>query len=186
MENTNDPLAAGIETAFVALTFTVFAIASRFLDDPRLATGKADEGGMGMLYYERYESGVHFRNPENEAKLSRLQRPHPTIHISRVYSTHSRSSIHTDGCIPMFCQLSTSSLAVGRSRCPGCTGSGSTRKKPFALILGRALKAVPYQPALSTPPSYSPDRKGNASQNLVGRLRPRSNVRSHPRSATGH
>jgi len=54
MENTPDPHAVGIETAFVALTFSLFAIASRFLDDPRLATGKADEGGMGMIYYERY------------------------------------------------------------------------------------------------------------------------------------
>lgn len=61
MDNTHDPHAAGIDTAFVALTFSVFAIASRFLDDPRLATGKADEGGMGMIYYERYATGVHFR-----------------------------------------------------------------------------------------------------------------------------
>ena len=59
MDNTQDPQAAGIDTAFVALTFAVFAVASRFLDDPRLSTGNADEGGIGMVYYERY--GVHFR-----------------------------------------------------------------------------------------------------------------------------
>jgi len=103
MDNTHDPQAVGIDTAFVALAFSAFAIASRFLDDPRLATGKADEGGMGMIYYERYARRRHsFPGPGNEAKLARLQRTHPTIHISRVYSTHSRSSIHTDGCIPMF------------------------------------------------------------------------------------
>lgn len=61
MDNTHDPQAVGIDTAFVALAFSAFAIASRFLDDPRLSTGKADEGGMGMLYYERYAEGVHFR-----------------------------------------------------------------------------------------------------------------------------
>ena len=103
MDNTHEPHAVGIDTAFVALTFSVFAIAARFLDDPRLATGKGDEGGMGMMYYERYAEGFHFRNSDNVAKLFRLQRPYPTIHISRVYSTHSRPSIYTDGCIPMFC-----------------------------------------------------------------------------------
>lgn len=103
MDNTHDPQAAGVETASVALTFSVFAIASRFLDDPRLATGKGDEGGMGMIYYERYAGGIHFRYPENEADPPRLQRSHSAIHISRVYSTHSRPNIHTDGCIPVLC-----------------------------------------------------------------------------------
>ena len=60
MENTHDPHAVGIETAFIALTFAMFAIAARFLDDSRLATGKADKGGMGMIYYEWYVQGVHF------------------------------------------------------------------------------------------------------------------------------
>lgn len=53
MDNTHDIQTVGIDTAFVALAFAVFAVASRFLDDPRLSTGKADEGGMGMIYYER-------------------------------------------------------------------------------------------------------------------------------------
>jgi hypothetical protein len=66
MDNTHDPHVAGIETAFIALTFTVFAVAARFLDDPRLATGKGDEGGMGMLYYERCAPGVHYRVRERD------------------------------------------------------------------------------------------------------------------------
>jgi len=61
MDNTHDPQAVGIDTAFVALAFSVFAVAARFLDDPRLANGKADEGGVGMIYYERYAEPVHFR-----------------------------------------------------------------------------------------------------------------------------
>ena len=70
MENTQEPHIAGIETAFVALTFSVFAVAARFLDDPRLATGKADEGGMGMLYYERYAASIHFRLRKTRLKCS--------------------------------------------------------------------------------------------------------------------
>lgn len=103
MDNTHDPNSVGIDTAFVALTFSVFAVAARFLDDPRLSTGKADEGGMGMLYYERCAGGIHLPAPGNEAEILQLQRPHLTIHISRAYSTHSRSSVHPVGCIPVFC-----------------------------------------------------------------------------------
>lgn len=66
MDNTNDIQTVGIDTAFVALAFAVFAVASRFLDDPRLSTGKADEGGMGMIYYERCAEAIHFRRG-NEA-----------------------------------------------------------------------------------------------------------------------
>ena len=102
MDNTHDPHAVGLDTAFVALTFSVFAIASRFLDDPRLATGKADEGGMGMIYYERCVTSV-VSEPGNEAKLTRLQCSHSTIHITRVYSTHSRPNIYTHGRTPIFC-----------------------------------------------------------------------------------
>ena len=41
--------------AFVALVCAVFAVASRFVDDPRLtSTDNQDEGGMGMVYHERY------------------------------------------------------------------------------------------------------------------------------------
>jgi hypothetical protein len=61
MDNKHDPQVVGIDTAFVALTFSVFAVAARFLDDPRLSTGKADEGGMGMIYYERCVEAIHFR-----------------------------------------------------------------------------------------------------------------------------
>ena len=37
---------------------------------------------------------VSISDPESEVKLTRLQRPHPAIHIARVYSTHSRPDIH--------------------------------------------------------------------------------------------
>ncbi|TBU58783.1 fungal-specific transcription factor domain-containing protein [Dichomitus squalens] len=41
-------------TPFVALVCAVFAVASRFVDDPRLKTSdNLDEAGMGMVYHER-------------------------------------------------------------------------------------------------------------------------------------
>jgi hypothetical protein len=56
MQHTRNPTPAGIETAFISLVFAVFACAARFVEDPRLSTGQDDDGGMGMVYYERYES----------------------------------------------------------------------------------------------------------------------------------
>lgn len=67
MENTHDPHVARGETAFLCLLFAVFACAAQLVNDPRLNTENRDDGGMGMVYYERYEpfphctqkSGVH-------------------------------------------------------------------------------------------------------------------------------
>ena len=55
MENQTDPHLVRSNPAFVALVCAVFAVASRFVDDPRLtSTDNQDEGGMGMVYHERY------------------------------------------------------------------------------------------------------------------------------------
>lgn len=55
MANRHDPVSARNEAAFMALVFAVFACAARLIDDPRLATSESlDDGGMGMVYYERY------------------------------------------------------------------------------------------------------------------------------------
>jgi hypothetical protein len=54
MDNTHDIALARTEAAFMSLVFAVFACAARLVDDPRLATGdNFDDGGMGMVYYER-------------------------------------------------------------------------------------------------------------------------------------
>ncbi|GBE79261.1 fungal-specific transcription factor domain-containing protein [Sparassis latifolia] len=54
MEHTNDPLLARTQTAFIALVCAVFAVAARFVDDPRLSKFEnLDAAGMGMVYYER-------------------------------------------------------------------------------------------------------------------------------------
>lgn len=52
MDNKDDTEYVRGYTPFVALVFAVFACAARIVDDPRLNVN--DEGGLGMVYYERY------------------------------------------------------------------------------------------------------------------------------------
>lgn len=56
MDNLHDPGLARAETAFISLVFAVFACSARLVEDPRLSTGESlDDGGMGMVYYERLD-----------------------------------------------------------------------------------------------------------------------------------
>ncbi|KAJ7068066.1 fungal-specific transcription factor domain-containing protein [Mycena amicta] len=53
-ESPADPTFAQSETPFLALLFSVFACAAGLVEDSRLSgNGAADDGGMGMVYYER-------------------------------------------------------------------------------------------------------------------------------------
>ncbi|THH06739.1 hypothetical protein EW146_g9520 [Bondarzewia mesenterica] len=53
MDHTKDLQLARTETSFIALVFAVFACAAQLVDDPRLKGEQEDDGGMGMVYYER-------------------------------------------------------------------------------------------------------------------------------------
>lgn len=53
MDGVQDNRLARSQTAFISLVFAVFACAANILDDPRLKTERSDDGGMGMVYYER-------------------------------------------------------------------------------------------------------------------------------------
>ena len=53
MDNTRNPSWARNETPFLSLVFAVFACAASLVQDPRLVSGRDDDGGMGMVYYER-------------------------------------------------------------------------------------------------------------------------------------
>ncbi|KXN87885.1 Transcriptional activator protein acu-15 [Leucoagaricus sp. SymC.cos] len=54
MDNKHDHVLARSETAFLSLVFAVFACAANLVQDPRLTTSERnDDGGMGMVYYER-------------------------------------------------------------------------------------------------------------------------------------
>lgn len=54
MDHTNDIELARRQTAFIAVVCAVFAVAARFVNDPRLMKAdNLDDAGMGMVYYER-------------------------------------------------------------------------------------------------------------------------------------
>lgn len=54
MDNQHDRSLARTETAFISLIFSVFTCAANLVQDDRLlVSGRPDEGGMGMVYYER-------------------------------------------------------------------------------------------------------------------------------------
>lgn len=58
MDRTEDQHLARTETAFIALVFAVFACAAQLVEDTRLKGEKDDDGGMGMVYYERWASNL--------------------------------------------------------------------------------------------------------------------------------
>ncbi|TFK43169.1 fungal-specific transcription factor domain-containing protein [Crucibulum laeve] len=54
MDNNHDHTYTRTQTAFLSLLFAVFACAANLVQDPRLSTSeRQDDGGMGMVYYER-------------------------------------------------------------------------------------------------------------------------------------
>lgn len=53
MDHKEDQLLARTQTAFIAMVFALFACAAQLVEDPRLKGEKEDDGGMGMVYYER-------------------------------------------------------------------------------------------------------------------------------------
>ncbi|KAF8271777.1 fungal-specific transcription factor domain-containing protein [Lactarius quietus] len=53
MDHKDDGHLARTQTAFIAMVFALFACASQLVDDPRLKGEKEDDGGVGMVYYER-------------------------------------------------------------------------------------------------------------------------------------
>ncbi|KAH9007096.1 fungal-specific transcription factor domain-containing protein [Lactarius hatsudake] len=53
MDHKDDQHLARTQTAFIAMVFALFACAAQLVEDPRLKGDKEDDGGMGMVYYER-------------------------------------------------------------------------------------------------------------------------------------
>lgn len=54
MDHNNNLDVIRAETPFMSLLFAVFACAANLVQDPRLAISERhDDGGMGMVYYER-------------------------------------------------------------------------------------------------------------------------------------
>ncbi|KAG6886077.1 hypothetical protein C0993_004067 [Termitomyces sp. T159_Od127] len=59
MDNLKDHTLIRSQTAFLSVVFAVFSCAAYLVQDGRLVGQSADDGGMGMIYYERlgYSSG---------------------------------------------------------------------------------------------------------------------------------
>jgi hypothetical protein len=53
MDHKQDLQLARTQTAFISMVFALFACAAQLVEDPRLKGEKEDDGGMGMVYYER-------------------------------------------------------------------------------------------------------------------------------------
>jgi hypothetical protein len=53
MDHKEDLQLARTQTAFIAMVFALFACAAQLVEDPRVKGEKEDDGGMGMVYYER-------------------------------------------------------------------------------------------------------------------------------------
>lgn len=53
MDHKEDLQLARTQTAFISMVFALFACAAQLVEDPRLKGEKEDDGGMGMVYYER-------------------------------------------------------------------------------------------------------------------------------------
>lgn len=53
MEKRGDASFIQLEAPFLCIVFAIFACTARLVNDPRLTSEHLDDGGMGMVYYER-------------------------------------------------------------------------------------------------------------------------------------
>lgn len=53
MARRGDAAFVQVEAPFISIVFAVFACAARLVNDPRLTSDRLDDGGIGMVYYER-------------------------------------------------------------------------------------------------------------------------------------
>ncbi|EJD53845.1 hypothetical protein AURDEDRAFT_110574 [Auricularia subglabra TFB-10046 SS5] len=69
-----DENASHDEAGFMSVVFAVFACAARFVEDPRLTEGvSAEEGGVGMIYYERAMILYYIGNTQGNTQLAQVQ-----------------------------------------------------------------------------------------------------------------
>ncbi|KAF8845712.1 hypothetical protein BDN67DRAFT_961332 [Paxillus ammoniavirescens] len=132
------------EAAFISVVFAVFACAARLVNDPRLTGDRPDDGGMGMVYYERALI-LHYIS-------------HASIQVSHVQSLILMSSFLCSlNCLPqawlLVGQAVRSAQDLGLHRSPRRLATSSidkeTRRKIWwgvycldrmlALALGRPL-----------------------------------------------
>jgi hypothetical protein len=159
MDNSHDLDIVRSETAFLSLLFAVFACAANLVEDGR---ERHDDGGMGMVYYER--------------ALVLQYISHPNTQIAHVQCFVLMSSfLCSVNCLPQAWILIGQAVRTGQD-----LGLHVSFKFPFKEYWVTCLLAF------SSPPSRHSRRKGNQTQNLVGRLYSRSHAGPGFGPATGH
>lgn len=118
------------DAGFVSVVFAVFACAARFVDDPRLTEGvTAEEGGVGMIYYERYDTG---QRPNIVDKWTDLPAQRNDTLLHREYAgQHAASTsagLRAPRILPVFGKLPAASVAHGRPSCTDCPGPRVARE----------------------------------------------------------
>ena len=102
MDNPTDPHFIRSNAPFVALVCSVFAVASRFVEDPRLITSdNPDEAGMGMVYHERYVPCLFAAIPSNFL-WGTTQCPYFALHEQCFHARGTRPGLPPDVFFPVF------------------------------------------------------------------------------------
>lgn len=134
MDNRNDHVFARSETAFLSLLFAVFSCAAPLVQDARLATGeRADDGGMGMVYYERYVPSVEISS--SCLPLSPLQCSHFTIYQPRKHSNRPCPMLPPSIVFPLLYKLLTPGMDSNRSGGPYWSGPWASRKIIYLVLI---------------------------------------------------
>ena len=102
MDNKHDGQQVRAQAPFVALICSVFAVASRFVEDPRLITSdNPDEAGMGMVYHERYVPFLFAAIPSNFL-WGAIQCPYFALHEQCFHARGTRPRLPPDVFFPVF------------------------------------------------------------------------------------
>ena len=153
------------QTPFIALVFAVFACASRVVDDPRL--NDEDDGGLGMVYYERYAILSMVTLQKRLMPCSQKVADSPLYQPSS-YPDGSRTMHCPPFLVPLFGKLLTASLVACRASRPyvsrlglACTSHGN-----FLDCVTYGLVTEIY----SARSKYDCARKTRTAQSLLERL----------------
>lgn len=181
MENKHDATHVRSEAAFVALVFAVYACAAHLVDDKRLTLGRSmDEGGMGMVYYERYVS-MRSRSAANRQInvsfraliLQYISHAHTQVAHVQCFLLMS-SFLCSVNCLPQAWILVGQAVRIGQD---------------LGLHVSRLLsfRWGDYSSSTAFPSSacYHTDREGDTPADLVGSIHARPHARSGAGKTTG-
>lgn len=140
MDRLGDKSFARAQTAFSALVFAVFACAARIIDDDRLRMYElGDDGGAGMIYYERSVVPLVHHNCYNRLILY-TQGIDITLHQSCLHSDCTCPMLRPIIIVLMCCQLPASGMATRGTGCAHIARFGSSCEFiPDLSVMQRSL-----------------------------------------------